>query len=210
MAALLGGGFVVPEKLRKPTALASANYYDQIAIRAQDGIVEINNADCFHWQDHVFRANEADYAAYKPHMPTKTKKGKSVKTDMAAYKKWRTWQMSDHLPLWTEIKTDFTEDYLRSLKSGKTPLAEFSAESGPSADANAVTAEAPPPPAPAPPPLDRPGQLRRHVASDAFDAFMSLLMRVATTPRNRMWSGWKSVVMPPAEATARSRCQEEA
>lgn len=53
MAALLGGGFVVPEKLRKPTALASANYYDQIAIRAQDGIVEINNADCFHWQDHV-------------------------------------------------------------------------------------------------------------------------------------------------------------
>jgi endonuclease/exonuclease/phosphatase family metal-dependent hydrolase len=144
MAALLGGGFVVPEKLRKPTALASANYYDQIAIRARDGIVEIKNADCFQWQDHVFRANEADYAAYKPHMPTKTKTGKPAKTDMAAYKKWRTWQMSDHLPLWTEIKTDFTADYLRSLKSGKTPLAEFSAESGPSADANTVAPEAPP------------------------------------------------------------------
>ena len=32
-------------------------------------------------------------------------------------KKWRTWQMSDHKLMWVELKTDFTEDYLKSLKS---------------------------------------------------------------------------------------------
>ncbi len=33
--------------------------------------------------------------------------------------------MSDHLPLWAEIKMDFTNDYLNSLKTGHTPLANL-------------------------------------------------------------------------------------
>ncbi len=33
MKTLLGGGFEVPKELRDPTALASVNYYDQIALR---------------------------------------------------------------------------------------------------------------------------------------------------------------------------------
>ena len=32
--------------------------------------------------------------------------------------------MSDHLPLWAEIKMDFTTDYLNSLKTAQ-PLAKF-------------------------------------------------------------------------------------
>ena len=94
--------------------------------------MEIQDAGCFHWQDYVFR-DDADYADYKQLMPRKTKRGKPAKTDAAAYRKWRTWQMSDHLPLWTEIKMDFTESYLKSLKSSGTPLAKFNPESGPSA-----------------------------------------------------------------------------
>ncbi len=134
MNALLGGGFEVPAKLRQITALASTNYYDQIALRTQNKLVEIQDAGCFHWQNYVFR-DEADYADYKPFMPTETKSENSAKTDEAAYRTWRTWQMSDHLPLWTEIKMDFTESYLESLKSGSKPLAEFAPESGPRADA---------------------------------------------------------------------------
>jgi len=129
MDALLGGGFTVPAELRKPTALASANYYDQIALRGEAKVVEIHNAGCFHWQQYVYR--EADHAAYKPQMPTKTKSGKPAKTDLTGYKTWRTWQMSDHLPLWAEIKMDFTESYLNSLRSGNTPLADFDPVSGP-------------------------------------------------------------------------------
>lgn len=129
MDALLGGGFVVPKELRRPTALASANYYDQIALRSRESVVEIRNAGCFPWHNYVFRADE-DHAVYKPLMPKKTAKGKAAKTDLAAYKKWRTWQMSDHLPLWAEIKMDFTESYLNSLKSGHRPLADFAPETG--------------------------------------------------------------------------------
>ena len=39
---------------------------------------------------------------------------------------WRTWQMSDHLPMWVQLKVDFTEDYLGSLKPGHEPLADLS------------------------------------------------------------------------------------
>lgn len=35
------------------------------------------------------------------------------------YKKtWRTFQISDHLPLWVELKIDFTDDYLDALRDG--------------------------------------------------------------------------------------------
>ena len=124
MGALLGGGFEVPAKMRKPTALASESFYDQIALRTKTRQVEISDSGVFHWQNYVFREKD-DFPAYKPFMPTQTKSGKPTKVDLRAYKKWRTWQMSDHLPLWAEIKVDFTEDYLNSLKPGETPLAKF-------------------------------------------------------------------------------------
>ncbi|BCS88498.1 endonuclease/exonuclease/phosphatase family protein [Pseudodesulfovibrio sediminis] len=39
--------------------------------------------------------------------------------------KWRTFQMSDHLPLWVELDVDFSAEYLTSLKDGTfTPLSE--------------------------------------------------------------------------------------
>ncbi len=67
-------------------------------------------------------------------MPGTTKTGKPAKTDLAAFKTWRTWQMSDHLPLWAEIKMDFTEAYLSSLKSKNEPLANFTPAAGPPTD----------------------------------------------------------------------------
>ncbi len=122
MDAFVNGGFTVPPELHDPTAIASVNHYDQIALRESQRQVEIASAGVFQWQNYVFRDVE-DYAVYKPFMKSKT--GKAIKTDPSAYKKWRTWQMSDHKPLWTEIKMDFTEDYLNSLKPGENPLAKF-------------------------------------------------------------------------------------
>ena len=38
---------------------------------------------------------------------------------------WRTFQISDHLPLWVELEVDFSAEYLTSLKDGTfTPLAD--------------------------------------------------------------------------------------
>jgi hypothetical protein len=50
---------------------------------------------------------------------------------------WRSWQMSDHLPMWVQLKVDFTDAYLRSLRPGRTPLADFSG--APAPDAGEVT-----------------------------------------------------------------------
>jgi hypothetical protein len=44
---------------------------------------------------------------------------------------WRSWQMSDHLPMWVQLKVDFTDAYLKSLRPGHTPLADFSGNSDP-------------------------------------------------------------------------------
>ncbi|MBI4922368.1 MAG: endonuclease/exonuclease/phosphatase family protein [Devosia nanyangense] len=134
MSALLGSGFEVRPQLRLPTAVQSANFYDQIAVRTEDKLVEIATAGTVKWQDYVFR--DADLAEYAPLMPTTTKQGKPAKTDLAAFRKWRTWQMSDHQLLWAEIKMDFTESYLASLRSSETPVANFTPETGPRADAN--------------------------------------------------------------------------
>jgi exonuclease III len=35
-----------------------------------------------------------------------------VLTRKEYFREWRTWQISDHLPLWLELEIDFTEDYL--------------------------------------------------------------------------------------------------
>ncbi len=39
---------------------------------------------------------------------------------------WRSFQISDHKPIWVELKVDFTNDYLNSLKPQNDPLADFS------------------------------------------------------------------------------------
>jgi len=31
-------------------------------------------------------------------------------------KEWRTFQMSDHLPMWVELKVDFSDRYLEGLR----------------------------------------------------------------------------------------------
>lgn len=38
---------------------------------------------------------------------------------------WRSFQLSDHKPIWVELKVDFTNDYLDSLRPEKEPLADF-------------------------------------------------------------------------------------
>ena len=31
------------------------------------------------------------------------------------YRDWRTYQMSDHLPMWVELRIDFGDDYLETI-----------------------------------------------------------------------------------------------
>ena len=33
------------------------------------------------------------------------------------YKQWRTYKMSDHLPMWVEVSNDFSESYLKYIEA---------------------------------------------------------------------------------------------
>ena len=53
----------------------------------------------FPFFDFVYR--DVDAATYLPGKPA---------TD---YRQWRTFKMSDHLPVWVQLDVDFGEDYLK-------------------------------------------------------------------------------------------------
>ena len=57
----------------------------------------------------------------KPKAPTKPKEPAEPNTTLSTPEKlftgsWRTFQMSDHLPLWVELKIDFSDQYLKKQK----------------------------------------------------------------------------------------------
>jgi len=128
--------YLIPKKLtRKGSNLGGDMHYDQIALKVRDKRLEIGESGVFDLYDSVYRNADADaYLPFAPadkrdFMPAKKKgeKGrKRTKAEKAAYyrNEWRTWQMSDHKPLWVKLKVDFTEDYLKSLKPGLTPLTD--------------------------------------------------------------------------------------
>jgi hypothetical protein len=84
-------------------------YYDQIAFLKKDDFLEMGQgAGVFDFYNYIF--TEDDFSHYKSKMQTKGTK--TLKT----YKDWRTYQMSDHLLMWVEMKIDFSRKYLESIR----------------------------------------------------------------------------------------------
>ena len=75
--------------------------FDQMAFLAPDIKSQVNVAKVgvFPFFDQVYRND--DLAAYLPDKDAKT------------YREWRTYKMSDHLPIWVELGLDFGADYLK-------------------------------------------------------------------------------------------------
>jgi endonuclease/exonuclease/phosphatase family metal-dependent hydrolase len=136
MQALSRNGFRVPEPLQGfTTNLGKNKHYDQIAFRQHDKRLEFGSAGVLDFRDAVFRDEGEDFEAYFKSMPAKLrdfhasgrKKGKRrTAAEKRSYysREWITWQMSDHMLLWVELKVDFTNDYLASLKPAAEPLAD--------------------------------------------------------------------------------------
>lgn len=109
MQALEANGFKVPDDIRKipGSNVKKDKAYDQIAFWKPDhdrGYValDVRGADVFDFFKYVYRSNQ--HAEYADH----------VKEDDFA--DWRTYQMSDHLPMWVEIKSDFSDAYLEDCE----------------------------------------------------------------------------------------------
>jgi endonuclease/exonuclease/phosphatase family metal-dependent hydrolase len=121
MQALKSEGFVVPPEIDgKKVRKLGQHFYDQIAVRMKDDRFKVLGGGMVDIFEDVF--TDADLALYADVLPKKDleKDSKSkAKTPQAIYKKWRTWQMSDHHPLWIEIATDFSEQYLGAIAGGK-------------------------------------------------------------------------------------------
>jgi endonuclease/exonuclease/phosphatase family metal-dependent hydrolase len=107
MQAITRAGFVVPEELNSiPGSNVDKNrHYDQIAYYKKLARLQpTGKAGVFDFFEQVYRLkDEADYAEDRAQKP-----GRS-------FKEWRTYRMSDHLPMWIELSIDDSDAYLNSL-----------------------------------------------------------------------------------------------
>jgi len=135
-AALHENAFVVPEALREipeGSNVKRDKAYDQIAVwtgkssrrhafRAYTR-VEVRRAGIFDYFKLVYRLgsddpNKMDENTYAAVIKKEQEKasGKPV-TRPWKYAEWRTYQLSDHLPMWIELKMDFSDEYLSQVLS---------------------------------------------------------------------------------------------
>ena len=128
MESLVANGFSIPPALtREESNLRGGKHYDQIALHVEEKQLEIGAAGVFRFDKSVFRSKELvgtdeedeDFAAYFDSMPENLRDADNAgPAERRKYyrAKWRTWQMSDHYPMWVELKVDFTDHYLNSLR----------------------------------------------------------------------------------------------
>jgi endonuclease/exonuclease/phosphatase family metal-dependent hydrolase len=99
--------FEIPASLKGTYTNAKQDKpFDQIAFLARDVNTQLALAKSgtFPFFDYVYR--DSDWQIYQPRMTE------------SQYRQWRTFKMSDHLPLWVEVGVDFGKEYLeRKLKT---------------------------------------------------------------------------------------------
>ncbi len=115
---ILKAGFEIPTQLQNlPSNALQNKFYDQIAFKVMPGQFEITGkAGIFNYYEVVFtEADESIYASLMGEAYNTTDVGTERKDKSLYYKTyWRTYQMSDHLPMWAEIKIDHTDAYLEN------------------------------------------------------------------------------------------------
>lgn len=126
MKALLDSGFEVPKALREapPTNAEKTMFYDQIAFRTKKGELEYldsagKGADARAGSVDIFKNvyTPGQFDEYKDQIDASdnahTKDAE--KDPQAYYLDWRTYQFSDHAPLWVRLKVNDSENYLKRL-----------------------------------------------------------------------------------------------
>jgi endonuclease/exonuclease/phosphatase family metal-dependent hydrolase len=121
MKALEKNKFFIPDAIKdKPSDIGGTKHYDQIAFKLKEGVnmrvfsEKRQKAGTFNYFDYIFTGEDID--TYKPHFNEKYTLNKTEKQVRNYYmRKWRTFQMSDHLPLWVELKIDFSNQYLQGI-----------------------------------------------------------------------------------------------
>ncbi len=122
MKALEDGGFTVPKALQKKTNFKENKYYDQIAFKTKKQVIDFveapNNAGVFKLFGKIMTDSDEDYARYKL-AAAKTSNGKKTNNEAELrkyYNEWKTYQISDHNPLWCRLDINSSAQYLERKK----------------------------------------------------------------------------------------------
>lgn len=129
MTALLSNGFTVPAALRVPTNIDRTNYYDQIAFKSDQPTLDfiegqgadgLPNAGAFQLFQSVMRDDDAaEYLADAARADNGA--GLNDAELRAYYAKWRSYQISDHAPLWARVGINSSASYLDWLEGSLAP-----------------------------------------------------------------------------------------
>jgi exonuclease III len=128
MEALRSGGFIIPEALQQlPSNAPRTKHYDQIAFRVQEQRLGFTGrAGVFDFFQTVFTDSDEDtYIPAIGEAYETTSRGEP-RTDTGKHRYyrtyWRTHQMSDHLPMWVELKIDYSDTYLQRKLDPDEPV----------------------------------------------------------------------------------------
>ena len=127
--AIVDAGFFIPPQFREVTSnAAGGKHFDQMAFvsRAYDEQVvqerlQQANAGVFDFFQYVYRDDDdANYAGEMGSAYEEDSNGnqRDQREKRNYFRQWRTFQMSDHFPMWMELQIDFGEEYLRSVAAG--------------------------------------------------------------------------------------------
>ncbi len=125
MNALINNGFTVPEALQRPANINLDMYYDQIAFKTDSMVIDYIEdpavgdtvAGVFEMFKRVLKPSHA--ANYLEEMK-KSDNAEGQTDDQLKntyFKKWRTYQFSDHNPMWVRLRTDNSTDYLDRMRA---------------------------------------------------------------------------------------------
>ena len=127
MKGLTKNGFVVPKELQDTTNMGRDKYYDQIAFMLKKNKLQLGDSDphagVYDLYNVLYKPDS--YSSYYNLVKNKKKwdfdddDNPQTEAGKKNYftKKWRTFQMSDHLPLWVELKIDFSDEYLNKINT---------------------------------------------------------------------------------------------
>lgn len=129
MKALTDSGFRVPPALKTapPTNSDQTKYYDQIAFRSADdlGYLDIPDniepsqdprAGAVSIFENLYTTRQRSTYGSQMSQASSSRKKDAREDPLGYFKEWRTYQFSDHMPLWVRLKVNDSEEYLKGIK----------------------------------------------------------------------------------------------
>lgn len=123
MMALLDHGFVIPDALKRNPTTRTRKHYDQIGFKTRPEVLQFiegdGNAGVVKLFEKLFTTSSFEDYRDSVLATSKGRRARTREVELEVYRDWRTYQFSDHYPMWVRLQTDSSTDYLERLASGQ-------------------------------------------------------------------------------------------